>query len=516
MTDAEIGRKERRRGVELDFSEPSQAEVIAGMFGGEAYLADEYPELYELFQNAKQKQSNANTDERQGFQNSAYIVDVIYDEDKKCAYAAARTYLTRKAKRLYCNLSIYKNGIEIGREMEFFRDSDNAKIECCSVNFEKPSQTVTYKGVLNVAWQPYDENVLHALQDSGMSGVVEGIGEEFVSELTVTDPGYKKPVLEPRPIRVALIRRDNSVDYEYPNAKRDENKNVAMHLKLSGKAVLSGKHTCDRPPFVDAALNKESKGTIFYNRDPYLVEIKVSSDKKTITWDLLDDWCNFVPESVIEGNRDYMFDMKLQFYCKTCGTFHQLIISSEDYPQYAKYKFYKKIPGINVLWGCLAKGTKILMADGTEKRIEEISIGDMIMSDGNKAIEVTNVISGTEETIYNLCLESGESALATITHPFYSEDGMIVLSDIKSTTRLKKQDGNYETVLYCYPEAYCGEVYSLETVGGAIFFANGIASGTHSDQGRLADRADEISAAEDPQLSAEIEKLKKDFKEGRI
>lgn len=502
----------RYRGEELDLSNPENAAQIAAMFGGEEYMEREYPALYGLFTNSKKHRLTAG-DSKQGFQNSAYIVDVIYDKKSGCAYAAGRIYLTGKAKRLYSQLVISMNDEEIGRESQFSSNTDTIKIDCYSMPFEEPPDNTVYKGVLYVTWQEEGSNVLRAMRNADYSEEIEGTGVEFVEEMTVSDPGYKKS--SSGPIRVALIRRDNNVDYDYPNARRDGAGNVDMHLKIGGSAKLCDWHNCARVDTIDAVLNQPEKGTIFYDNDANK-KVTISSDKKMITWDLDDDWMNSVPESVAEGNRDSLFDMKIQFYCSACGANHRLIISSENYPQYAQYKFYKQIPKVNVLWGCLAAGTMVTMYDGTEKAIEQIQNGDLLVSDNGRPLKVTNVVVGEENFMYRLRLESGEEVLATLNHPFMGHHGLMPLRDIDSSTKLLKKNNEFERVLYCYREKYVGKVYGIETEYWGVFFANGIASGLHSDQGKFESDANTNQIKEDPEVEEEIKKLNNDFSAGRI
>ena len=52
---------------------------------------------------------------------------------------------------------------------------------------------------------------------------------------------------------------------------------------------------------------------------------------------------------------------------------------------------------LNLIWGCLASGTRILMADGSEKPIEQIQVEDQVYMDARKNIAVvTALVQGNE------------------------------------------------------------------------------------------------------------------------
>ena len=56
---------------------------------------------------------------------------------------------------------------------------------------------------------------------------------------------------------------------------------------------------------------------------------------------------------------------------------------------------------------CLAKGTKILMYDGTIKKVEDIIVGDKIMGDDSKSRIILSLARG-KEMMYNIIPKKGE------------------------------------------------------------------------------------------------------------
>lgn len=84
---------------------------------------------------------------------------------------------------------------------------------------------------------------------------------------------------------------------------------------------------------------------------------------------------------------------------------------------------------------CMPSGTKILMANGTEKNIGRICVGDRIMSFNPDAqvIEsatVTEKMKRTAEELIALELENGKVVKMTPEHPVYTKRGWVNAGDL--------------------------------------------------------------------------------------
>ena len=65
--------------------------------------------------------------------------------------------------------------------------------------------------------------------------------------------------------------------------------------------------------------------------------------------------------------------------------------------------------------GCHSKGTKVIMADGTFKKVEDIVVGDLLMGDDSSPREVLNLIRGREK-MYRISPIKGESFIVNENH----------------------------------------------------------------------------------------------------
>ena len=120
---------------------------------------------------------------------------------------------------------------------------------------------------------------------------------------------------------------------------------------------------------------------------------------------------------------------------------------------------------------CFPTGTKIKMADGTEKRIEHIEVGDKVMAwgeHGEEEAEVLRTMQPHHVEVYNLVCSDAHT-MATLSQPFLTEDGAwVTLEDLKMKQRLKNA-GEVHAV------SFSGDrwVYDLQVSGENTYIADG-------------------------------------------
>lgn len=120
---------------------------------------------------------------------------------------------------------------------------------------------------------------------------------------------------------------------------------------------------------------------------------------------------------------------------------------------------------------CFPTGTKIKMADGSEKRIEHIEVGDKVMAwgeNGEEEAEVLRTMQPHHVEVYNLVCSDAHT-MATLSQPFLTEDGAwVTLEDLKMKQRLKNA-GEVHAV------SFSGDrwVYDLQVSGANTYIADG-------------------------------------------
>ena len=106
-----------------------------------------------------------------------------------------------------------------------------------------------------------------------------------------------------------------------------------------------------------------------------------------------------------------------------------------------------KVPGGGVVRACLDKNTRMLMSDGSEKRIADISVGDILLYDGR--VISTMQVSTQEMDMYYI-----GGIIVSGSHAMYVNGRWIYAYQHPAATRISKY---YEPYVYC-----------LNTESGAI------------------------------------------------
>lgn len=132
---------------------------------------------------------------------------------------------------------------------------------------------------------------------------------------------------------------------------------------------------------------------------------------------------------------------------------------------------------------CLEKNTKIFMADGSQKPINMIRIGDMVMSKDAPQL-VRNVWQGTEEHMMCIELRNGFRIILTENHPVKTTTEMKRASEIDENDEILISNGEKCKIASISCIEYNERVYNLD-ISGNIMFAEGIAVGDFEVQNEI-------------------------------
>lgn len=132
--------------------------------------------------------------------------------------------------------------------------------------------------------------------------------------------------------------------------------------------------------------------------------------------------------------------------------------------------------------GCLGEDTQIMMADGSQKRIGWICIGERVYA-SQRQLTVVNIWKGMEESYLIIKTETGQLIL-TERHPIWTGKEFVRAKDVKENMRIEGINGSIvvKEVTHMEDDIY---VYNLSLEGGEhIMYANGIAVGDVDIQNR--------------------------------
>lgn len=144
---------------------------------------------------------------------------------------------------------------------------------------------------------------------------------------------------------------------------------------------------------------------------------------------------------------------------------------------------------VTQMCGCMAEDTEILMADGSQRSISNVRIGDRIMQpETHRPILVQNTWKGWEKQLILIQTVKGNAVMLTKEHPVYQGNGFIRADELKEGDTVYGEEGQKITVVSIAEVSYDGYVYNMdlqEDGGSSILLANGIVVGDMQVQNRM-------------------------------
>lgn len=130
--------------------------------------------------------------------------------------------------------------------------------------------------------------------------------------------------------------------------------------------------------------------------------------------------------------------------------------------------------------GNIVEGTKVTMADGSEKTIENIRVGDILKGQPNNPTVTATSMGLSTHPLIRIQTSSGTGLTLSQDHPVLTPNGVVSANHLKLGMSIYTQQGVYD-ITSLVNSAYAGNVYSLHTGNGfgasSNFYANGILVG---------------------------------------
>lgn len=273
----------------------------------------------------------------------------------------------------------------------------------------------------------------------------------------------------PDPVVICYARESRiseAVDYSYPRKVDSQNKQY-LTIPFSCDVVFVDNSEKFQYVDMDKFLLKVycDKGASEYVIDDRKLDIskKFIATESGFSFELDNDWGSVAPNSNLDHTA-----ITMVFYVeyKTSLGYKYLQIGSrfEDDLSYST----KNMPFLLLIWGCIGRGTPVLMADGSLKNIEDIKIGNEVYStspDGKNI--VYNIFNSTgEEECLKFTMQNGKTITTSTGHPIATSKGIFPADKISVGNFLTDSDFNQNKVTKI-------EVCKTETVGLALKNING-------------------------------------------
>lgn len=472
----------------FDLKQKKDFNEICAIYGGRENLRNQLPMLYSALETTVSHMPLSN-DKTDDFENSIAIEDV---------------FLTEKGVSVLGSTSLSDQTYVLDEQI-IIRDADGNQIDkSCRSSAESNYPAMTLETELPSALPPEIQVEYTALWVDASNGLVNAAshnrklifsppGLSPVKQVHVKDPISNRK--EADCINICYNRSADCIDYSYSESIEPHSGRQKLFLPLSAWIEFENENdpfeTVDLQSFI-LKVDCQS-GVSRYSLDGREKDVLAkfvshpkqdASHPNGFSFQLDSDWRQVIPAQRLPIKEEVHLFFEFVFYYKS-GNRASIRIGSGLHPSANT----GTILPLRLLWGCLSEGTRIRMADGTEKLVEQVLQGDHILSrDGSSAV-VENVITGQEECFICVNTSCGRTLKCSSGHPILTTNGMIKASDLKGSHRLISEDG--ETGLTGIWTEPGGNVFNFLLCGvegqkAVLMLANGLWVGDHLLQNSIA------------------------------
>lgn len=455
-----------------DYSNPIHFQYVLDSLGGEEFLKEKYPLVYETMCNTREYHSRLKSEGRAvssttpGYKNSAKIRYVNFDRATKLATASSihRTGINP-------SLAIISRVVDLSnnQNLDGYAITDN-NVATMEGYVEQPSRTLIssqdkkFQVLSDFNTMTYDDRGARINEsESHVSNVIKVKGvSTIVKSVSVTHPEATKNPLRANTVIVYDRQGIVNQDYDYYFPLVSAGNNIKVQLRFEGSATFDSdvKVIAPRPENVRLELEHPRFGTVVFNNHAGIV-FKVEGN--VLSWVFPEDWnAQLTKKAFVSGiGFDIYCEMKVEVAFGNDAPLPTLVpitISSKNVDHVDPS--YKRIRKINIYWGCMGKDTQIKMADGSLKVVSAIQPGESIMSAYGEVVKVKDVMTGKEAQMIKVKVRSGDSILLTDEHPILTERGMMMAKHL-CVADVLILEGEKAFLEEAYKVEYNDTVYSL-------------------------------------------------------
>lgn len=479
--------------------------------GGEDIIRRKYPELYKAILNTRERvktaplrASNESGEYIFGTEDSCKIRTLNYSPDTTLSTVSGMEMETAKPSLAIIG-DITDN--DTGKSIDGFAVSINDSDTLFAESKTQSSELVKGASKRFIARSSF----IVIEKDENGNNVAKTLESVIDSQKTMESQTIVKELIvnDPVPIRhsgaayttVYYNRSGSNSDYEYMNVKSG-NDCIDVYMPFSGRVELNGLYAPDPedPVIMDGEkglvlqIENVRNGAANFDMN-YKNDIKWTVTGSVLSWEFPDNWHDILSKKKLTCANN------MNFYCRmfintTLGVPVPIVIQSngEEHTDPS----YKKIPYINILWGCFAKDVLIKMANGRSLPIEQINAGDMVMTKDGGVRTVTEIVTGNEEKLVHIKTANVNRIRVSRDHPILTTEGMIKAEDLTAGSILITEDGK-ESIESLYLVNYNDTVYNLRLDGEGILIANNFYAGDFSEQNRAAKVLRTVPAPQKPE-----------------
>lgn len=465
----------------INFKDKDDYNYYVDKLGGADNLKN-YPHIAAAIQAAvnetEQRHPSDKSNEQSALEDEKYIAYAYYDSaTEKLSYACVVS-LTGKVTVCNIHIDIYDEGLK--------------QIAKKYVTYQQQSYMVI-KDTVSVPKNRFINNkFIVCMRVSTLGKGASALGTDITQATFVTDQIVKStdiqhPVKiydEDKPIYVFYGRLPtssdrNKIDYVYDEALLPDG-TAKMMLDIMGSAEFTDQTNKFTAAEIDEimAIMDFGRGVVRYNNSD-CSKIILSEEEKGFGWYFNYDWGATLSKNTFNASNISNLTVMLRYKTVSTGDKVNTIFISSHLDNDLSGSC-RKMRQFDLKIGCFVAGTKILMADGLLKNIEDIKVGDCVLSGvTNTPVRVKNTFKGNAAEI--VIIETESSILkVTPEHIIFTDEGPCEACKLNAGMKLYTSNGEYVPIKFLY-DADLGEtVYNLAldcAEGKGSVYAEGILAG---------------------------------------
>ncbi len=474
--------------IKLDFQNSEHVDHIVSLYGGNEKFKSTLPLQHGALMKASKKVSNGTIEEEnEGFFSDGLCIEnvlVLKDENKLVIDGIVS--LTKLASFIDMHMEVVTSADEfVAGESQMQYDTTNGKMhveaEYNSSEFKSNQLEIKFTAL----WAENASNKLN-----GMVNTKE-LDESVVIDTTTANITMSNPVKknsEMEEIVVCYGRNAYVKQHDYAYDAYVVNGKQLLMLDVSGFVVFNEDSADFEKIDIDTfeLTMKSEQGIASYKlkyTDPKTGEEKDRTEAVKSAFYQLDGgfafaldsfWGEYVP---VSKKLDWSTKVSLNFeltYILTDGTKGSIQISSDLSEE--SNGGNKKIPQIILLWGCLAENTLVAMADGSQRKIQEINISEMVEGKFG-AVKVVDMYKSTsEEAIVTIITDLNRKIGCSPSHIIACKTGDKSAGELIVGDEICDKNGAVQTVM-AIDNTKTAYTYNLELEADGYFFAENMLVG---------------------------------------